>query len=113
MTRTPEQRQEYNRKRREKRRADARYRACRHAASELITWEWGDGPVPAVTPEKAAAKTNAMYGNYRDLCGITAAEARQPLIDVLESKGLPAFLTREEQEAAPSVDAMVVTNTAA
>lgn len=112
MARTPEQQEEYNRKRRERRRADSRAKACRHAARVLISSAWGGGPVPAVTPADVADQAEGMYGNYRDLRDFTADEARQPLIDVLESKGLPVLLTTEEQEAATSVDAMVVGSTA-
>ncbi|WP_030878702.1 MULTISPECIES: hypothetical protein [Streptomyces] len=112
MPRTPQQQAEYNRRRREQRLHDSRQRACRHAAYELITWEWGDGAVPAVTPEKVAWKARAMYGSYQRLRGITVAEATEALIAVLESKGLPVLLTSEEQAAATSGDAMVTTYTA-
>ncbi|EPD94588.1 hypothetical protein ACH4LN_17920 [Streptomyces albus] len=112
MARTPQQREEYNRRRREARLRDARQQACRHAAHELIAWEWGDGHVPAVTPEKVATAATAMYGGYRQLRDITVEEATEALITVLERKGLPVLLTSEEQAAATSSDAMVATYTA-
>lgn len=112
--RTPEQvREDRNRRRREKRLHNARQQACRFAASQLIAWKWGEGEVPAVTPEKVARKVAALFPNTARLQNITTAEATVVLIEVLVSKGLPVLLTEEEQQAATSGDAMVVSYAAA